>query len=191
MEKKCSKCKIIKSVKEFNVSSRNKTGYRCECRECQKLCYKLKSEYYKNKRKDRYKKNSDKELSRNKIYYKKNKSSIINQKKEKIKNNVLLRLISNLRSRLYLISKSKKIHKDNQTIILLGTDLESFKLHIEKQFTGGMSWDNYGQWHIDHIIPLSSAKNEDEVYKLCHYTNLQPLWATDNLKKGNKVLVNL
>jgi hypothetical protein len=51
-----------------------------------------------------------------------------------------------------------------------------------------MSWDNYGKWHIDHIIPLSSANNEDEVYKLCHHTNLQPLWAEDNLKKSNKIL---
>ena len=51
-----------------------------------------------------------------------------------------------------------------------------------------MSWDNYGKWHIDHIIPLSSANSEDDIYKLCHYTNLQPLWAEDNLKKSNKIL---
>jgi hypothetical protein len=53
-----------------------------------------------------------------------------------------------------------------------------------------MSWDNYGfyGWHIDHVIPLSSAKTEEEVYKLCHYTNLQPLWAEDNLKKGSKII---
>jgi hypothetical protein len=53
-----------------------------------------------------------------------------------------------------------------------------------------MNWENYGQfgWHVDHIIPLSSAKTEEEIYKLSHYTNLQPLWAQDNLKKGNKIL---
>ena len=51
-----------------------------------------------------------------------------------------------------------------------------------------MSWDNYGKWHIDHIIPLSSANSEDDIYKLCNYTNLQPLWAEDNLKKSNKKL---
>jgi len=53
-----------------------------------------------------------------------------------------------------------------------------------------MSWENYGRngWHVDHIIPLSSAKTEEEIYKLCHYTNLQPLWEVDNIKKGNKII---
>jgi hypothetical protein len=61
---------------------------------------------------------------------------------------------------------------------------------MEKQFKNEMTWENYGfyGWHIDHIIPLSSAKNEEELYKLCHYTNLQPLWAKENLSKGAKIL---
>ena len=52
-----------------------------------------------------------------------------------------------------------------------------------------MSWYNQGKWHIDHIIPLSSANTEEGIYKLCHYTNLQPLWAEDNLKKGGELLI--
>jgi hypothetical protein len=58
---------------------------------------------------------------------------------------------------------------------------------LEKQFVVGMSWDNRNKWHIDHIIPLSSAKTEEEIYKLAHYTNLQPLWAEDNLSKGDTI----
>ena len=56
-------------------------------------------------------------------------------------------------------------------------------------FDERMSWENHGAktWHIDHIIPLASAKTEEEVFLLCHYTNLQPLWWSDNLSKGSKL----
>jgi hypothetical protein len=53
-------------------------------------------------------------------------------------------------------------------------------------FRDGMSWENKGKWHIDHIIPLSSAKTHEDVIKLCHFKNLQPLWEQENKKKGNK-----
>ena len=55
---------------------------------------------------------------------------------------------------------------------------------MENQFIDGISWENYGEWHIDHIIPLSTSKSIEEINRLCHYTNLQPLWAFDNLSKG-------
>ena len=58
--------------------------------------------------------------------------------------------------------------------------------HLSNMFLDGMSFDNYGEWHIDHIVPLVTAKTEEEVIKLNHYTNLQPLWAKDNLSKGGK-----
>ena len=51
-----------------------------------------------------------------------------------------------------------------------------------------MTWDNYGEWHVDHIIPLSSAENEIELIELCHYRNLQPLWAKENLMKKDKII---
>jgi len=72
---------------------------------------------------------------------------------------------------------------------MLGCSIDFLKQYISNKFDKNMSWDNYGLygWHIDHIIPLSSAKNKEELEKLCHYSNLQPLWAKDNLQKSNKI----
>jgi hypothetical protein len=81
---------------------------------------------------------------------------------------------------------TNKLRKNNKTFEILGCTPEFLKYHIEKQFHNGMSWDNRTEWHIYHKTPLSSAKTEEEIFKLCHYTNLQPLWRYDNLKKGNK-----
>ena len=75
----------------------------------------------------------------------------------------------------------------SQLTNLTGEDYEEYQL--QKQFAFDMSWSNVlnGEIHIDHIIPLDSAKIEEDIYRLCHYTNLQPLWAEDNLSKGCKL----
>jgi hypothetical protein len=70
----------------------------------------------------------------------------------------------------------------------LGCSYDEFKVHIEKQFLEGMTWANHGKWHLDHIIPVSYGLNESEVIALNHYTNFQPLWATDNMSKGNRYI---
>jgi hypothetical protein len=93
-----------------------------------------------------------------------------------------------LRSRMRHAFKNKKYIKSKKTLDILGCDLEIIKAHLEKQFTKGMSWENQGEWHVDHIIPCASAKNEEELIKLFHYTNLQPLWAADNLSKSDKII---
>ena len=78
-------------------------------------------------------------------------------------------------------------NKPASTQELLGTDWQNLKAHIESRFIDGMSWENMSEWHIDHIVPLASAKIEEELVGHCHYTNLQPLWASDNLSKGAKL----
>ena len=100
----------------------------------------------------------------------------------------IIKLKNSLRSRINELMNKK--YNNPRTLELVGCDYEFLIRHIESKFIGDMSWDNYGYygWHIDHIIPLSSAKSEDEIKKLFHYTNLQPLWAKDNLKKRNKIL---
>jgi len=80
--------------------------------------------------------------------------------------------------------KQYNITKRNSTFDIVGCKPSELKKHLEKQFKEGMTCDNHGEWHIDHILPLASAKDDEEVFKLCHYTNLQPLWAEDNLIKG-------
>ena len=69
---------------------------------------------------------------------------------------------------------------------MLGLNLAGFKSYMESKFQDGMTWENYGQWHIDHIKPISLATTEQEVMELNNYNNLQPLWAVDNIKKSNK-----
>lgn len=78
--------------------------------------------------------------------------------------------------------------KKTRTHEILGIDWPGFKEHIERQFINGMTWENRDRWHIDHIIPMDSADCEADVIRLNHYTNLQPLWAKDNLSKGSKIL---
>jgi len=76
--------------------------------------------------------------------------------------------------------------KTSKTENMLGCKFDFFKNYIEKQFTEGMTFKNYGDWHLDHIKPLALAKTEEDVITLNHYTNFQPLWAKDNFKKGSK-----
>lgn len=102
----------------------------------------------------------------------------------------IFKMLKNMRRRMSKALKNNS--KSASTIELLGCTAEECKEHLEKQFLPGMSWDNYGLYtfHIDHILPCDSFNLEDpEEQKKCfHYTNLQPLWAIDNLMKGNKIL---
>lgn len=103
----------------------------------------------------------------------------------KIKTDPIYKLRHLLRTRTLKAFKSISANKPDKTHILLGSNYLTIKEHIEKQFKDGMTWENHGKWHIDHIIPLGSTKDPEKLKSLCHYTNLQPLWAKDNLAKRN------
>jgi len=110
-------------------------------------------------------------------------------KRRKIDKLFNLKLI--LRKHVFrILNKEKKVKNNIKTFDLLGCTPEFLKKYLEKQFKPGMNWDNYGRsgWHIDHIKPLSLAKDVEDLVKgkFFHYTNLQPLWAKDNIKKSNK-----
>ena len=95
-----------------------------------------------------------------------------------------------LHVRLYDAVKYQKGTKSAKTLELLGCTVEQLQTFLAAEFTEGMTWDNYGEWHIDHILPCASFNLEDpEEQKKCfHWTNLQPLWALDNIRKGAKII---
>lgn len=144
----------------------------------------------KENHKKYYQKNRDKVLKQCKKYRQENRKKRYKQELEKKSSNFLYQLTCAMRSRTSIILKRKKIKKNNKTINIIGCSMKFLKEYLERQFKEAMTWENYGNkgWHIDHIIPLASATTEEEVYKLCHYTNLQPLWAHENLSKGSKIL---
>ena len=143
-----------------------------------------------------------KEKIRIKEWKQKNKEKISLQNKDyinkKIESDPLFKLKNNVRRTIRNSFICKGYKKNTKTETLLGCSFEEFKLHLEKQFKSWMSWDNQGNpkdgllelnksWDIDHIIPLSSAMTEEEIIKLNHYTNLQPLCSKINrhIKKDN------
>lgn len=201
--KTCSKCKIEKNIIFFSKNKSTFDGFQYYCKECIKQNRIKNSEYIKKRDRLYYINNKEKILNSNKKwalenkessnnikkkYYINNRIKIFNKLKDRRKNNILLSLIHRLRSRTNYIFRKKGYEKNSETEKLLGIEYNVFIEYFENLFKDGMSWENRNLWHIDHIIPLSSAKTEEELIKLCHYTNLQPLWAFDNLTKSNKIL---
>ena len=188
MIKVCTICKIEKELTEFNKHKTTKDGLSNKCKSCCKEYYQANKEYFKELNKEHYQANKEYK----KEYRQTNKERIKENKKEyqrnRRKTDPLYKMCGNLRSRTSTAFKNKGYSKNTKTQKMLGVEWEIAKQHIERQFTKGMNWDNQGQWHIDHKIPLASANNEEELIKLCHYTNLQPLWAKDNLSKKDKII---
>jgi len=162
----------------------------------EKIIIKQKNYVLKNKEKriecvKKYKENNKEILKEKaKIYYQKNK----HKKNEYVKNyrlnNPLFDLSIRIRQNIRSTFKVKNYDKKSKTTNILGCSIQDFKNHLERQFTKGMTWENAREWHLDHIYPVSLAKDEEELIRLNHYTNFQPLWAKDNLQKGNKIINN-
>ena len=215
--KTCTKCKIEKEVTEFNKQRKTKDGLTYACKPCRKEYNETNKERIKEYRKEHYKNNKEKvkqysktnkeyfkeyrennkeyfkeyrekNKERAKEYKKNNKKRRNELRRERRKVDPLFKMTGNLRTRTSLAFKNKGYSKNTKTQEMLGVDWEVCKAHIERQFTKGMKWSNQGEWHIDHIIPLASAKTEEGLKKLCHYSNLQPLWADDNLIKSDKII---
>lgn len=202
--KKCSKCGEEKemSLKYFLKETRSKTGLSASCRVCHNnrskkyreknpeiYSYEYRKDYQQDYYQDYYHENKNTILSKNREYQKENidKIRIIRNERynTKRKEDKIFHLKTNLQS---LIRSRLKSKKTKRTCEILGCTIENFKDYIESKFQDGMSWDNYGVWELDHIYPISLAVTQSDVYKLNHYTNFQPLWKKENIKKSNKLL---
>ena len=167
-----------------NVIKKQKT------KEYNKLYYLKNKEIILKKNKLYWDKNIEKINKYQKNRYEKNKKEINRKKylfkKERLKKDVVFKLTQILRRRILLALKGN--NKSKSTINLLGADVKKVWEHLESTFKPGMTKENHGKWHIDHIRPCSSfdLSKPEEQAKCFHYTNLQALWAHENLSKSNK-----
>ena len=197
----CSKCGETKKLNCFQFRTDSGT-YRKQCKICRqeqntkdkRRRYSEDPEHFKKVRRD-YWLGNEKMLAWNREYQKKwrskNKDSLRKSARERFRikygQDIQFTIKHKLRSRLGAAIKGE--YKSGSAVEDLGITIDEFMKYMESLFLEGMSWGNYGEWHIDHIVPLSSFDLTDkkQLKKACHYTNLQPLWEKDNLSKGNRL----
>lgn len=175
---------VKKNVKDYRNNNLDKTK-----EQVKKYYMKNRSELLEYKK--QYHKENKEHLSELNLKYRENNKESINECKRKYisnkrKNDSLFRLKECISKLISQSLKNKGFKKEYRSEEVLGCKISEFKIYIEDMFLEGMSWENYGEWHLDHKTPVSWGKNEYEIYELNHYTNFQPLWAFDNLSKGNR-----
>lgn len=185
--KTCKVCQetFLATTEYFHKQKNGKFGLRTVCKKCvanttdREARRKYHSQYYQ--------KNRSKVIKHQLEYIKNNREKINSRHNNKYHSDINYKMKHNLKRRM---NNAIKGHfKDCSTLKLLGCNLETVRQHLESKFTEGMNWDNYGKWHIDHIMPCASFDLSDpKQQRQCfHYTNLQPLWAKDNMQKKDKV----
>lgn len=191
--KTCSKCKTEKPFSDFYKNKDGKDGLYSICSECCLEKDKLFRKDHKDRQRKYRLKNPDKVIESHKRYYLKNKSKVharnYKRQKAKRKNDPILRLNNNMSRIINLSLKGEKNGWKWETLV--NYTQQDLRQHLENQFDENMTWQNYGEWHIDHRIPRSlfnikgvSSKGFKKCWAL---ENLQPLWAKDNVKKGNNL----
>ena len=198
VKKTCTKCGVEKGLEEFYQQKGGKFGRHCWCKVCacargrdylQRPGVKERRRAYRQrpevKERQRVYKHRPEIKKRQRVYMRAYKRNYV---RDRLLTDPAFKLVRNLRTRVHLALKGTC--KSARTLELLGCTVEELRAHLEAQFKPGMTWENQGYrgWHIDHIRPCASFDLTDlEQQKLCfHYTNLQPLWAEENIRKGAK-----
>jgi hypothetical protein len=193
----CFECKEAKLISQFGKNKRNKNGIQRSCKSCKskrdrdyRNDPRFRDRILKNKMADYFtirtnpeKWNQYLERQRETRDYSKEYQQLQMDPFRKSKDAIRKLLLSAFKVRN--IKKSKLCMRTEE---IIGCSFEFFKKHIETQFQQGMSWDNHGDWHLDHKVPLGIATSVDELIKFNHWTNFQPLWAKENLEKKCKLL---
>ena len=194
-----NKNKLIEAKKTYYLENKDRINNYAKKR------YEKNKDEINNQKKDYYEKNKDKINNQKKKYREKNKDKVAKYMKEyaienrgklkeyaylKYNNDISFKLRMRLRGRL--VNAIKQNNKSGSAVEDLGCSIQELKDYLESKFTEGMNWDNWSKtgWHIDHIKPLASfdLTDPEQFKQACHYSNLQPLWATDNLSKGAKII---
>ncbi len=194
-KKVCSKCNLELEISLFNKAKTGIFGVRGDCKSCQSKTNKIYGENnaisISNKAKKYRNENKDYFINYRLLNKDKHREYINNR----LKNDKVFKLKVNIRNLIRISLKRQSILKSNKTIDILGCSFEELNQYLESKFEPWMNWGNHGRynnspnygWDIDHIIPLSTAKTEEDVIKLNHYSNLQPLCSYNNrVIKTNK-----
>lgn len=195
----CRTCGVTKTLSEFRQKSLSIDGearYVTTCKACEKD--RNRASYYKYRdarleaSRKRQARNSEALKAKKAEYVRRNRSRITSRQgawaKKKRSEDPMFAMKWRIRSAFSLAFLKSGFPKNSKTQDILGCDWETLKAHLESKFLPGMTWGNRGKygWHIDHIVPLATARTEEDMIRLNHYSNLQPLWAEDNLRKGAK-----
>lgn len=185
-EKERIKAWKLKNREKLNQKNRE---YRKANSDKQKEYYIKNKEKIINKTKEWRQANLEYDQQRRKAYRIANKDKLNQHRRNRMKTDIQFRLGTALRRRLH--TALKKNYKVGSAVNELGCSIEQFKTYLESKWLPGMNWENHGLhgWHIDHIKPLASFDLTDkkQLEEACHYTNLQPLWAKDNIAKSNNI----
>jgi transcription-repair coupling factor (superfamily II helicase) len=190
--RQCIKCGEVKDICMFGKKTPTRISTICKkcenirIRDVRKKRAKENEEYRKLKNKKRYAQRKKRMLADEEFRKHINKK-ITKRRSIRYKTDPLYNFKKKLRNNIRNSFKRGGFTKETKTKEILGAEWEVIKEYFEKRFQEGMTWDNQGEWHIDHILPISTATSHEDVIRLNHYTNLQPLWAEDNIKKSDEL----